>query len=349
MTEPSNDLGVLMLDVEGLSLSKAEQSSLSRDCVGGVILFSRNYVSPTQLGDLVSAIRACKPHILIAVDQEGGRVQRFREGFLTLPPLHVLDLLLDSDAQQAVRTAELLAWAMAAEIRHYGIDFSFAPVLDLFSLQSRVIGDRAFAAEPARVSQLARSYIAGMHRAGMAATGKHFPGHGSVEADSHHELPTDTRSESAILSHDFKPFADCIDVLDAVMPAHVVYPAVDSVCAGYSKIWIEQKLRTELGFEGVVFSDDLTMAAAHSAGAVEQRALLSLQAGCDMVLVCNDPAAALKVADKLEAEPPAVNERLAAMRGRPAPVIGNLHDSDEWLAAVALVESLNHTYIQVTK
>lgn len=338
MNNSSSAPGVLMLDIEGTVLTALEQELLRRPAVGGLLLFSRNYASPDQLRELVAAIRDHNESILIAVDQEGGRVQRFRDGFLRLPPLYSLGLLARDDPQRAQVTARACGWAMAAELLQYGIDFSFAPVLDLYNANSRVIADRAFSEEVGTVVALARAYIGGMNAAGMVATGKHFPGHGSVVADSHIEVPTDQRSWGQLLASDFKSFAGCIDVLGGIMPAHVIYPAIDSVCAGYSEIWIKQKLRGVLGFGGVVFSDDLTMAAAHSAGKIEARAQLALKAGCDMVLVCNDQDSATAVADWLDSSDNSGNGSLHSMRGTSK--VKDLYASEQWLGATELISSV---------
>ena len=313
-------IGPLMLSIEGLSLSVDEQALLRRAAVGGLILFSRNYADKRQLRSLMEQIRAAAPQLLVAVDQEGGRVQRFKDGFLRHPPLRVFEERFNNNPEQALNEARLCGWCMAVELREFDIDFSFAPVLDVFDPQSRVIGDRAFAADPEAIKALAREYIAGMHEAGMASTGKHFPGHGTVAGDSHVELPIDERSLDAISAKDLIPFAALASELDAVMPAHVIYPQVDDRCAGFSPVWIQEILRTKLGFEGVVFSDDLTMDAAHSAGDIETRCDLALAAGCDMVLVCNDTSAATQLCDYLEANPQlwseASQDRLLTMRGR---------------------------------
>lgn len=309
-----------MLSIAGLTLSDAEHQLLRRPSVGGLILFSRNYSDKAQLRALMSQIKAANPAILIAVDQEGGRVQRFQSGFLRHPPLRVFESRYLQNNEQGLSAARLCGWAMAFELLQLGIDFSFAPVLDVFDPQSRVIGDRAFSADTQLIEVLGREYIAGMREAGMASTGKHFPGHGSVAGDSHVELPIDERSFSEIAARDLQPFAALAGELDAVMPAHVIYPHIDSACAGFSPVWVQQILRTELGFDGVVFSDDLTMDAAHSAGSIETRCELALSAGCDMVLVCNDNEAAMKVCDFLEANPelPAADSqnRLQRMRGK---------------------------------
>lgn len=332
--------GVLMLDLEGIALSAFEQELLQRPVVGGLILFSRNYVSVNQLRDLVAAIRECRPEILIAVDQEGGRVQRLREGFVHLPSLRAIAQVALAEPKRTAEIATTSGWAMAAELLHYGIDFSFAPVLDLYQEDSPVIRERAFSAHPGEVTALARAYIEGMHQAGMAATGKHFPGHGTVAADSHVALPTDNRTIAEIAATDYSTFVGCLDVLDAIMPAHVLYPQVDGQCAGFSEVWIQQILRTELGFDGVVFSDDLSMVAAHGAGSLPQRAELALGAGCDMLLVCNDRPGALIVADWLESNNIAGHSRLLRMCAQPSVMIGKLFEQPQWQAATQLLAAI---------
>ncbi|MCG8413357.1 MAG: beta-N-acetylhexosaminidase [Pseudomonadales bacterium] len=330
-----------MLDLEGEELTADEEKLLQRECVGGLILFSRNYSDPEQLRALVAAIRNSDPEILIAVDQEGGRVQRFREGFLQLPPLHALASHYETDQERAQQLARLHGWAMAAEILHYGIDISFAPVLDLYNSDSEVIAERAFAADVTVTTELARAYIGGMHEAGMIATGKHFPGHGTVVADSHHTVPVDERSAEEILNQDFQVFANCIDLLDGVMPAHVQYPAVDVECAGFSKVWIQQKLRGQLDFQGVVFSDDLSMAAAQAGGNAVQRAEKAFAAGCDMVLACNDRDAALAIADYLDSIAHPGCSKLSALRAAPAADVSNLYEQEHWQVAVEALSEIS--------
>jgi len=331
-----------MLDIEGLQLANEEAELLQRPEVGGLILFSRNYSDPKQLRELVSSVRDCNAELLIAVDQEGGRVQRFREGFLQLPPLHALAAIYAEDKVQARELAHCHAWLMATEILQYDIDLSFAPVLDLFNEESQVIADRAFAADVDTTTDLARAYIEGMHAAGMVATGKHYPGHGTVIADSHETLPVDDRDADAILSQDFKVFANCVDLLDAIMPAHVKYPAIDSESAGFSSVWIQQKLRGQLDFEGVVFSDDLSMAAARNVGDAAQRAQQALAAGCDMVLVCNDRSAAIEVADYLRATDHPGCHALSRLRASPCAETTDLYNSTRWeTASRTLEEYLN--------
>lgn len=340
MADGVEALGRLMLDLESTSLSAAEQDLLKHPAVGGVILFSRNFSSRTQLKDLVAALRDRRPELLLAVDQEGGRVQRFKSEFTALPPLHSIEPRFRQDAEAGCRLARLHAWLMATEILDAGLDFSFAPVLDLYSADSQVIADRAFAADVESTVTLAQAYIAGLHEAGMVATGKHYPGHGSVVADSHVELPVDDRPAEAILEGDYRVFARCADVLDGIMPAHVRYPALDDACAGFSRYWLQDKLRNELEFDGVIFSDDLSMAAAHSVGSVEQRLESALTAGCDMALVCNDRRAALAALDWLDAENLQTSRRLPALRGRPTRRPGFLKDDSGWREARLALEEL---------
>lgn len=277
-----------MLDLAGLWLTPEDRQLLRQPEVGGLILFARNTESPRQVLELVRSIRAVRPDMLIAIDQEGGRVQRLRRDVLRLPALG----RIAECGEQAAILAESAAWLMATEMLACGIDISFAPVLDLDYGRSQVIGDRSLGGDPQQVSQLGRAYIEGLHRAGMAATGKHFPGHGWAEADSHFDLPVDERSEAQIRQSDLQPFAALAPLLDGIMPAHVVYPAVDSQPAGFSRRWLQDILRAELGFDGVIFSDDLTMAGAHAVGGMTQRVDAALASGCDMLLVCNDRGAA---------------------------------------------------------
>ena len=303
-----------MLDVAGLRLEPEDNELLSHPLVGGLILFSRNYQSPAQLTALVADIRSIRPEIIIAVDQEGGRVQRFREGFTRLPAMDELGRLYQSDPQSALVLAEDIGWLMAQELIQFDIDISFAPVLDLNRGVSRVIGDRAFSVDIPVLIALATAFIAGMNQAGMVATGKHFPGHGGVAADSHVAIPVDDRSLQSLRSEDMQPFVELSRQLAAVMPAHVIYSAVDESPAGFSAFWLQQVLRSQLGFEGVIFSDDLSMEGASVAGGYAGRAQAALAAGCDMVLVCNNRPAALEVLDFLEKTEPAVSPRLKTMR-----------------------------------
>jgi len=310
--------GALMLDIAGTELTPEEAQILRRQEVGGLILFARNYQSPAQLRTLMVSIRQLRPDLLVAVDQEGGRVQRFKEGFTRLPPMAVLGQRWQLNAKRSIAEAHELGWLLATELREYDIDLSFAPVIDLDYGQSEVIGDRAFGHSPDAVEQLAGALMSGMHEAGMAATGKHFPGHGYVEVDSHHGLPVDNRSFAEIEASDLKPFAGLIKRgLDAVMPAHIQYARVCSQPAGFSEFWLQRQLREALGFDGVIFSDDLSMEGAASLGSYAARADAALLAGCDMVLVCNAPAAANEVLEHLGRSDRAASHRIARMRARP--------------------------------
>jgi len=333
-------LGPVMLDLAGLEISPVERELLRHPAVGGVILFTRNYASADQVAMLVAEIhRLREPRLLVAVDHEGGRVQRFREGFTALPAVRQLGALYDSDRKRAKRLAETHGWLMAAEVRAVGIDFSFAPVLDLDRGVSTIIGDRAFHSDPERVADLAHSYMSGMARAGMAATGKHFPGHGAVAADSHIAIPVDERRYEDIYAEDILPFERMIHFgLAAVMPAHVIYPRVDPHPAGFSPFWMQEVLRKRLDFQGVIFSDDLSMEGASVAGGYVERAHAALNAGCDMALVCNNPEAAAQVVEALvDHHSPASHARLLRMRGRTAPDRLQLQQTAAWQQAVQAV------------
>lgn len=287
-------LGPVMVDVAGAVLTPDDVTRLSHPLVGSVILFARNFESPAQLKALTTSIHAVRgPSLPICVDHEGGRVQRFREGFTTIPPMRVLGRLWDKSPQDACTAANAIGVVIANELMDHGLDFSFAPVLDVDWGESGVIGDRAFHAKPNAISALARALLLGLTSGGMASVGKHFPGHGFVKADSHHEIPVDERSFDEIWNADLIPFRDLSDgTMTAVMPAHVIYPAVDSKPAGFSQRWLQEILRGKLGFDGVIFSDDLSMEGASTAGDVTARAHAALSAGCDVVLLCNDPVKA---------------------------------------------------------
>jgi beta-N-acetylhexosaminidase len=293
---------MLVIGVAGTELTAQEREWLQHDACAGVILFSRNFASKAQVAELSQAIREAAPRPqMICVDQEGGRVQRFREGYSVLPSLEGFGRMYGNDPIVALELAQEHAWLMASEIRATGVDLSFAPVVDL-GRGNRAIGDRAFSADPEVVAEFTRAYVRGMHAAGMGATLKHFPGHGSVLEDTHFDDAVDPRSLDEIRALDLIPFVAGIEAkADAVMMAHVVYPAVAPEPAGYSKRWIEDILRTEMGFRGVVFSDDIGMAAAFSAGGIKSRIDAHLDAGCDVVLVCH---------------PELAEESLAAVEGR---------------------------------
>jgi beta-N-acetylhexosaminidase len=343
-------LGPIMLDVEGVTLSAEERELLRHPQVGGVILFARNYASVPQLCELVAAIHAARdPKLVVAVDHEGGRVQRFREGFTRLPPCALVGKAYDENHKRGLHLAEKAGWLMAVELRATGIDFSFAPVLDLHKDISKVIGDRSFHRDPETVANLARQYIHGMRRAGMEAVGKHFPGHGSVAEDSHHAVPVDRRPFEDMRQEDLLPFERLIATgLAAVMPAHVIYPAVDEKPAGFSRVWLQDILRRQLNFHGTIFSDDISMAGAEVAGRFIDRAHAALIAGCDMVLVCNNRKAVIEILENLDHSPdPAAQVRLIRMHGRNPLTFADMQQEHEWrnvsreIAALDIMPELN--------
>ena len=336
-------LGPVMLDITGCELTPEDRKRLVHPQVGGVILFSRNYQHPDQLAGLCKEIHALRdPRLVVAVDHEGGRVQRFRDGFQAIPAMGLLGDLYDEDPQQAIRLAETFAWVMSAELLHYGVDLSFAPVLDIANPISSVIGDRAFHRDPETVSHLANAWIRGMRRAGMEAVGKHFPGHGSVEGDSHHVMPFDRRRFREIEALDLVPFRRVIAThLTGIMMAHVIYDHVDKAAAGYSRYWIETVLRGQLGFEGIVFSDDLSMSGAESVGAYPERARHALAAGSDILLVCNSPDGADEVLESLDGYTnPTSQLRMIRLHG--AAVNADLFASRDWQNACEELHDFNH-------
>ena len=314
-------LGPVMLDVAGPGLDPAERERLRHPLVGGVILFARNYSTPEQVEALVRDIHGLRePQLLVAVDHEGGRVQRFHDGFTALPAARRLGAIHDENPGRARRLAQTAGWLMAAELRAVGVDFSFAPVLDLDRGLSQVIGDRAFHFDPEVVADLAHACMTGMAHAAMPAVGKHFPGHGACAADSHTVLPVDDRRYEDIYAEDVLPFERMIHYgLAGVMPAHVLYPRVDAQPAGFSRFWLKEVLRGRLGFQGVIFSDDLAMEGAKGAGDVVARGRAALAAGCDMALICNDTAGAERLLEGLGAhDDPVSHLRLVRMHGRAA-------------------------------
>jgi beta-N-acetylhexosaminidase len=321
--------GSLMVDVAGTWLTAEDRQFLRHPEVGGLIIFARNIEHPRQVRELSAAIRAIRPDLLLAVDQEGGRVQRLRQGFVRLPAMRAI-----ADNPDAEQLAEHCGWLMATEVLAVGLDLSFAPVLDLDYQRSAVVGSRAFEGNPERAALLAGAFIRGMNAAGMAATGKHFPGHGWAEADSHVAIPVDERSLADIRANDLVPFARLSNQLAAVMPAHVIYPQVDASPAGFSRRWLQDILRGELGFDGVIFSDDLSMAGAHVVGDSANRIEAAFSAGCDMGLVCNDRASAelaLSAAQRLKITP---SPRIARMRGQ-AYATTEYRQHPRWLAALS--------------
>jgi beta-N-acetylhexosaminidase len=313
-------LGPAVIDVVGTVLADEDRNRLRHPAAGGVILFARNYENPEQLAVLTEEIgKLREPGLLVCVDHEGGRVQRFREGFSAIPPMRELGRLWDRDHEAARDTARAIAYIVGAELAAHGVDFSFAPVLDLDYGGSSVIGDRALHFDPTAVGALGACIVQGFSEAGMGAVGKHFPGHGYAEADSHVAVPRDERKLTEIQKKDLLPFRMAIEAgLAAVMPAHVIYPQVDAEPAGYSTRWLQELLRGQLGFRGIIFSDDLSMEGASVAGGVPERARAALQAGCDMVLLCNDPAgqeALLQSLEEVELNDP---QRLERMRRKGA-------------------------------
>lgn len=307
-----------MLDLEGTALTADEKVLLEHPLVGGVILFARNYRSPSSMTSLTQSIRAVRPELLIAVDQEGGRVQRFRKGFTRLPAMQQFLPLFRQNPAVTVRRVRDAGWLMASEVLAVGVDFSFAPVLDMDDQYCEVIASRSFSPNAEEVVVLAGAWIAGMHEAGMAATGKHFPGHGSVGGDSHWQLPVDQREFSEIASHDLIPFVRLQQQLDAVMPAHILFPAVDkNQPPAFSSYWLGNVLRGDLQYDGVIFSDDLAMEGAAGVGSFPERASLALAAGCDMILVCNHRRGVQKILESLVPPENLHSERrLATMRAR---------------------------------
>jgi beta-N-acetylhexosaminidase len=336
-------IGPVMLDVVGASLTEDDVRRIAHPLTGGVVLFARNYQNRTQLLALTQAIRDVRDDVIIAVDQEGGRVQRFKaDGFTQLPAMRRVGELWDADVLQATRAATAVGYVLAAELRASGIDLSFTPVLDLDYGQSRAIGDRAFHRDPRVVTLLAKSLNHGLALAGMANCGKHFPGHGFVEADSHLSAPVDNRGLREILDADAQPYSWLGMSLAAVMAAHVVFPRVDAQPAGFSRVWLRQILREQLQFPGVIFSDDLSMEGARVAGGTVASAQAALAAGCDIVLVCNQPAEADEVLRELHVAPTRASarriKRLGA-RGKAVPW-SKLVRQPEYLAAHKLIGEL---------
>ena len=326
-------LGPVMLDIEGDALTPEERELLRHPLVGGVILFARNYESVPRLCALIAAIHSVRePRLMVAVDHEGGRVQRFRDGFTRLPACALIGKTYDEDNRHGLQIAEKAGWLMAVELRATGIDFSFAPVLDLHKGISTVIGDRSFHRDPEIVANLARQYLHGMRRAGMEAVGKHFPGHGSVVEDSHYAVPVDRRTFEDIQLEDMLPFERLITAgLAAIMPAHVIYPALDDKPAGFSPVWLQDVLRRQLNFHGTIFSDDISMAGAGVAGNYLDRAKSALDAGCNMVLVCNNREAVIDILDNFQHSPdPAAQARLIRMHGRNPLAYEELRGQHEW-------------------
>ena len=329
-------LGPVMLDIDGLALSPADRDLLREPAVGGVILFSRNFESAEQVTDLVTEIRALRsPPLLVAVDHEGGRVQRFREGFTVMPPMRHIGREYDRDRDSGLRIARQAGWLIASELRAAGIDLCFAPCVDLDWGISEIIGNRSFHRKPDAVSELAEAFARGLRSAGMASVAKHFPGHGAVVADSHLSLPVDRRDYGVILD-DMRPYERMMNtgVVAAVMMAHIVYREIDTMPAGFSEYWIQRQLRSRLGFGGAIFCDDLSMKATSSYGRMAERARLSLDAGCDMILVCNDRDATHQAVGALNSySNPLSLVRLARLHGTGQVLRETLLTSEPWQEA----------------
>ena len=336
-------LGPLMVGIQGTSLLAEEREMLSHPLIGGVILFSRNYESLPQLRDLTQQLHKLRhPHLIVAVDHEGGVVQRFREGFTPIPPMEVLGEMYVENSHQAVELSEKAGWLLATELLSAGLDISFAPVLDIAG-NCAVIGNRAFSPAPETIATLGQALMRGMNRAGMTAIGKHFPGHGGVKEDSHITLPVDSRSLEDLLFKDILPFERLVHLgLAGIMASHIIYEQVDDKPAGFSKRWLQDILRLQIGFQGAIFSDDMGMKGAEWAGSYPERTQLSLDAGCDMVLLCNDPLAVVEVLDNLdEYKSPAGQMRLIRMHGHPVMKETNLSNSTEWQTVSRQISEIN--------
>lgn len=333
-------MGPIMLDVAGYELSVEEKEILAHPLVGGLILFTRNYFDQHQLMELVRQVRqSAKSDILIAVDHEGGRVQRFREGFSRIPAMGSLWKQESPPDDKSLYLAKEFGWLMAAELFAFDIDISFAPVLDIWGI-SDVIGDRSFHQLPQHIVPLACAFIQGMRETGMKSTGKHFPGHGNVKEDSHIALPVDKRNKEEIMSLDMKIFerVNQQGLLDAVMPAHIIYPDVDHLPAGFSEVWIKRILRQKMGFNGVVFSDDLSMKGAEHLGSYSQRAHAALEAGGDMALVCNNPKGAIEVLDQLDINTPSTGRVKSMLKTASHPSLQALKQSQRFQKAQSELE-----------
>jgi beta-N-acetylhexosaminidase len=326
-------IGPIVFDLKGFELDAEEREILQHPLIGGVIFFARNYESPEQINQLATEIRkAKKTPILLCVDQEGGRVQRFRNGFTRLPPVGQLGLLYDNSPNEALRLTKICGWLMAAEVLAVNVDISFAPVLDLELGINPAITSRAFHHDPETAIKLAKTYTLGMREAGMAAVGKHYPGHGSVRVDSHLDLPVDLRSMEEVSAKDLIPFAKMITAgMEGIMAAHILFSAIDPMPAGFSKYWLQDVLRKQLHFNGMIFSDDLIMQGADVIGDFPDRARIALEAGCDMALICNHRDNLVKTIEGLPNDFKLINaEKFATVQGNfdrnPKP----LKDSNQW-------------------
>jgi beta-N-acetylhexosaminidase len=326
-------VGPLVFDLLGKELSGEEKEILNHPAVGGLIFFARNYESPEQITQLCGAVRAArKQPILICVDQEGGRVQRFREGFTRIPCMGDIGKHYDAAPEKALTLATACGWVMAAELLNVGVDLSFAPVLDIDLKINPAIGNRAFHQQHAVIVALAKALTAGMRAAGMAAVGKHFPGHGSVLIDSHVDLPIDTRPFDEIAEADMPPFVEMIrHGIEGLMAAHILFSAVDSTAVGFSHKWLQDILRQQLKFSGIVFSDDLSMEGGKIAGDHPQRVEAALKAGCDIALLCNNRDAFVKTLDIINLDNYNLEEsKVAPLRGNLSLIQPPLNNSKLW-------------------
>ncbi|WNO07579.1 beta-N-acetylhexosaminidase [Teredinibacter sp. KSP-S5-2] len=336
-------LGPVVTDVSGPYLTSEDRDLLLHPMLGGIILFARNYQSPEQLIELVESIRAINPRIVISVDQEGGRVQRFKEGFTRLPSMQkAVDVFVDDE--ERLDFLSDLGWLMASEVIAHGVDHSYAPVLDADDCQCKAIGDRSFSKNPEKVTDYATAFIRGMNQAGMSVTGKHFPGHGKVTADSHHELPVDDRSIDQLYRDDLIPFVKLLPQLNAIMPAHILFPQIDPVRpVGFSKKWVTEILKEKMGFKGIVFSDDLTMQGAASVGRYSVRAEMAFEAGCDIAVVCNNPEGGMEVLNAAEKVNLTSKQSLQCMRARQQISVNDLKQTERWLAVQDKLKKYNLT------
>ena len=338
-------IGPLMLDLEGFELTNDEKQLLLNPVVGGVIYFARNYQSPEQVLSLSREIKSIRSDLLIAIDQEGGRVQRIKAPLTRIPPMQLFSKLYQKNQDSTLTFLADCGWLLASELKTMGIDFSFTPVLDIDDNFCDVIADRAFSKNPGDVTMMAGALIHGIHEAGMPVVGKHFPGHGGVKGDSHHVLPEDTRGLSELQDKDLLPFMSLSEELDAVMPAHICFSKIDPLPVCFSPLWLNNLLRDECGFKGVVFSDDLSMAGAVGMGTYPERAAKALDAGCDMVLVCNNREGALAVIDSLSnraAHSDGVDQRLLAMLAKPSKAISlaELKEQPRWQRTSAMLSAI---------
>lgn len=336
----NNNYGRLMLDLQGTELLPQEIELLQNSHVGGVILFSRNMVSRQQVTDLVAQIRDVSSHLLIAVDQEGGRVQRFQESFTRIPAMQKLGDFVSKMRDLDLSLIKDTGWLMASEILSCGLDISFAPVLDVDRDTSSIIGDRAFSDQPDKVVAMAQAFIEGMQEAGMAATGKHFPGHGGIVEDSHLEAPVDHRNMDELLQKDLLPFSELSPYLGGIMTAHITFPSVDNQSVGFSSYWIQQVLRRQLNFQGVVFSDDLTMKGADLVGGFREKARLALDAGCDMILVCNCPEGVSEVLEYMQKASITASDKIFKMRASNSVSWQQLIEQPRYIDVKQIVENL---------